>query len=225
MRIIYEFGKNGRLRYISHLDLQRFMMRALRRTDLPAAYSQGFNPHPLLSFASALAMGWSSDVELMDLKLTNEVAAGSALEQMRNALPPDLPVHRCRLVSDHHPALMSRLCMADYLITLKGKDTPSIITSIDDYIHETTITAIRKTKTAEREINIRPLTIQLNADGDDMIRARLMLTPENTLKPDVLLSALADRSGASLFDFSIRRTALLGQNSNGEIVPLMELQS
>ncbi len=56
MRIIYEFGKKGRLRFISHLDLQRFMMRALRRTDLPVAYSHGFNPHPQMSFASALAM-------------------------------------------------------------------------------------------------------------------------------------------------------------------------
>ena len=59
MRIIYRFGKLGRLRYISHLDLQRFMMRALRRTDLPVSYSQGFNPHPQMSFASALALGMS----------------------------------------------------------------------------------------------------------------------------------------------------------------------
>ena len=91
MRAIFEFGKKGRLRYISHLDLQRFMMRALRRTDLPVAYSQGFNPHPQMSFASALAMGWSSDVELMDIRLTTAVNADHALAQMSAALPPEMP--------------------------------------------------------------------------------------------------------------------------------------
>ena len=56
MRMLFEFGKGGRLRYISHLDLQRFMQRALRRTDLPVSYSQGFSPHPQMAFASALAV-------------------------------------------------------------------------------------------------------------------------------------------------------------------------
>ena len=222
MRVIFEFGKKGRLRFISHLDLQRFMMRALRRTDLPVAYSQGFNPHPQMSFASALAMGWSSDVELMDIKLTQAVDISHALQQMSAALPPEMPVHRCRLVEDKHPALMARLVMADYRIEISGADAVKITGEAPRYMAEETVMAVRKTKSGEREVNIRPLTITLTADGCALLM-RLMLTPEDTLKPDLLLDTLAKRAGASDYDGMIFRTALLGRNDHGDVVPLMEL--
>ena len=222
MRIIYRFGKLGRLRYISHLDLQRFMMRALRRTDLPVSYSQGFNPHPQMSFASALAMGWSSTAELMDIKLTGAVDPDHALEQMRSALPPEMPVYSCRLVEDKHPALMANLVMADYRIELKGADAAKIIGAVDGYLAEETVMGVRKTKSGEKEVNIRPQTIALSAQ-DGALLARLMLTPEDTLKPDTLVSALAERCGASDYECSIFRTALLTKRDNGKIVDLMEL--
>ena len=222
MRIIYRFGKLGRLRYISHLDLQRFMMRALRRTDLPVSYSQGFNPHPQMSFASALAMGWASTAELMDIKLTAEVDPEHALEQMRSALPPEMPVYSCRLVEDKHPALMANLVMADYRIELKGADAHKIADAISAYMAEDTVMGIRKTKSGEKEVNIRPQTISLSAEGSVM-SARLMLTPEDTLKPDTLVGALATRSGAVDYECSICRTALLTKRENGDVVDLMEL--
>ena len=58
MRAMIRFGKQPRLRFISHLDLPRFFQRALNRTGLPIAWTQGFNPHPIMSFGSALALGW-----------------------------------------------------------------------------------------------------------------------------------------------------------------------
>ena len=222
MRAIFEFGKKGRLRYISHLDLQRFMMRALRRTDLPVASSQGFNPHPQMSFASALAMGWSSDVELMDIKLTAPVEPKHALEQMSAALPPEMPVHRCRMVDDRHPALMARLVMADYRIEVTGADAARVAAEVPRYMAEDTVMAVRKTKSGEKEVNIRPLTISLRAEGNALI-ARLMLTPEDTLKPDLLLNTLAQRAGASAYEGMIFRTALLGKDDHGDVVNLMDL--
>ena len=222
MRAIFEFGKKGRLRYISHLDLQRFMMRALRRTDLPVAYSQGFNPHPQMSFASALAMGWSSDVELMDIRLTSAVDPKHALQQMSAALPPEMPVHRCRMVDDKHPALMARLVMADYRIELSGAHAAAILADVPKYLAEETVMAVRKTKSGEREVNIRPMTVSLDA-GSSALNARLMLTPEETLKPDLLLGVLAERANASDYEGAIFRTALLGRSDEGTIVPLMEL--
>lgn len=73
MRCVFRFGKLDRLRFVSHLDLQRYMQRALNRSGLPVAFSQGFNPHPVMSFASALAMGWESEYEVLDIKFTKHV--------------------------------------------------------------------------------------------------------------------------------------------------------
>ena len=70
MRALIRFGKRDRLRFISHLDLQRFFQRAVNRTGLPVAWSQGFNPHPVMSFGSALALGWTSEYEVIDIKLS-----------------------------------------------------------------------------------------------------------------------------------------------------------
>ena len=222
MRVLFEFGKGGRLRYISHLDLQRFMQRALRRTDLPVAYSQGFNPHPQMAFASALAMGWSSDVELLDVKLAAQVDREHARVQLDRALPPEMPVHRARLVDDRFPALMARLIWADYRIELPEADAPIILSAVERYMAEESVIALRKTKSGEKPADIRPMTAQLRPEGNCLF-ARLMLTEKATLKPDLLLNVLSERAGVEPVQARIHRLALLGEE-DGKAVPLMELK-
>ena len=87
MRAMIRFGKQPRLRFISHLDLQRFFQRALNRTGLPIAWTQGFNPHPILSFGSALALGWTSEYEILDVKLSAPMGRKRTEDAMRAALP------------------------------------------------------------------------------------------------------------------------------------------
>ena len=223
MRMLFEFGKGGRLRYISHLDLQRFMQRALRRTDLPVSYSQGFSPHPQMAFASALAMGWSSDVEILDVKLTEEVDEEHARQQLDRALPPEMPVHRARMVDDRFPAMMAKLVWADYRIELTGETASAVIGAIDGYMAEESVIALRKTKSGEKPADIRKMTASLSADGN-VISARLMLTEQATVKPDLLLNTLAERAGVEPADARIHRTALLAVEKNGDVVPLMEMK-
>jgi radical SAM-linked protein len=69
MRLVIKYTKEERVKYISHLDFLRLVQRAIRRADIPVAYSQGFNPHPRLSFASALAVGVTSEGEYLDIYL------------------------------------------------------------------------------------------------------------------------------------------------------------
>ena len=113
MRCVFRFGKLDRLRFVSHLDLQRYMQRALNRSGLPVAFSQGFNPHPVMSFASALAMGWESEYEVLDIKFTKHVPEREALARMRGALPEEMPVYSVRYVDDRHPSMMALVKMAD----------------------------------------------------------------------------------------------------------------
>ena len=228
MRAIYQFGKTDRLMCVSHLDLQRFMQMALRRTGLPVAYSQGFNPHPLLSFASALAMGWTSDAELMDIKLSVPVGKAAAFSQMAAALPPDLPLKRVRLVDDRFPALMARLAFADYRITLLGGAWRGVVEALPGFLEETQVIALRRTKSGEKPTDIRPMAVTLEAcpiDGGYQLNARLQLTERATLKPDLLLQVLARRGGIEMpEDAQIHRTALLAQDENGQIIDLFALK-
>ena len=98
MRAMIRFGKQPRLRFISHLDLQRFFQRAVNRTGLPIAWSQGFNPHPVMSFGSALALGWTSEYEVIDIKLSAPMGRKRTEDAIRAALPEDMPVLEVRMI-------------------------------------------------------------------------------------------------------------------------------
>ena len=112
MRMLAVFCKGERLRHIGHLDLMRAMQRALRRSELPVSYSKGFNPHILLTFASALSTGAWGKREIMDVTLERDISPETFMEAMNAALPEDLRVLSARAINDRHPALMAMVTAA-----------------------------------------------------------------------------------------------------------------
>lgn len=222
MRALIRFGKQPRLRFISHLDMQRFFQRALNRTGLPIAYTQGFNPHPVLSFGSALALGWTSEYEIIDIKLAVPMGRKRTEEAMRQALPEDLPVIEVKLVDDRHPAPMAQVKMADYRVTLEGENTGAILDQIPAFMAKECVMELKKTKSGEKEINIRPLVISAEA-FENGFNVRLMLTEKESLKPELLIKALAKMAGTDLPEARVHRLLLLGEDADGQLKPLMEL--
>ena len=222
MRAMIRFGKQPRLRFISHLDLQRFFQRALNRTGLPIAWTQGFNPHPILSFGSALALGWTSEYEILDVKLSAPMGRKRTEEAMRAALPVDLPVLEVRMVDDRHPAPMAMVRASDYEIVLSGETAAATLDAAEEFLRRESVMAMRKTKSGEREVDIRPMALSLKREGD-VLNARLMLTEKDTLKPDLLVRALAEIAGAEVPEMRIHRKCLLGEDESGALKPLMEL--
>ena len=214
MRVIFEFSKLGRLRFISHLDLQRFMQRALRRADLPVSFSQGYNPHPQISFASALAMGHTSECELLDVKLAGPIDLKSAMKRFAAALPPEMPLSAARLVEDSHPSLSAMLKCADYYIELSGGDIELMFDAAEVFMAERSVIALRKTKSGEKPADIRAMTLALKREGDNVLYARLMLTEAATLKTDLLIAVLSERANVTPADARVHRAALLGERGS-----------
>lgn len=222
MRAMIRFGKQPRLRFISHLDLQRFFQRALNRTGLPVAYTQGFNPHAIMSFGSALALGWTSEYEILDVKLSVPMGRKRTEEAMRQALPEDLPVLEVRLVDDRHPAPMAMVRAADYEITLSGEGAQATLDAVDAFLSSDRVMAVRKTKSGEKEIDVRPLALSLERENG-LLRARLRLSELETFKPDLLVDVLARMAGVEPPEARIHRKCLLGEDEGGALKPLMEL--
>lgn len=222
MRAMIRFGKQPRLRFISHLDLQRFFQRAVNRTGLPIAWSQGFNPHPVMSFGSALALGWTSEYEIIDIKLSAPMGRKRTEDAIRAALPEDLPVIEVRMVDDRHAAPMALVKMADYRVTLEGESAPAVLEQIPAFMARERVTAMKKTKSGEKEINARPMVIELTPD-ETGFNARLMLTERESIKPDLLVALLAEMAGVEAPEARIHRLMLLGEDAEGRLKPLMEL--
>lgn len=222
MRALIRFGKQPRLRFISHLDLQRFFQRAVNRTGLPIAYSQGFNPHPIMSFGSALALGWTSEYEVIDIKLSAPMGRKRTEDAVRAALPSDLPVLEVRLIDDKHPAPMALVKMSDYRVTLEGEGAGAVLAQLDAFMALSEVMAVKKTKSGEKEINARPLVISMSR-REDGFDARLMLTERDSIKPDLLVALLARMAGVEPPETRIHRVCLLGEDGEGNPAPLMKL--
>lgn len=226
MRMLLQFQKGDIIRHLGLLDLQRTMQRALRRSGLPIRYSNGFNPHIVMSFASALSSGIPGDAELLDISLSGEVTEEECLEAMNRVLPPALAASRVRIVEDAFPKVTAQLRQAEYRIRLRGGDTMKIVAVIPAFLEESEIMALRKSKRAETMVNIRPmihkLAVEQSGEGEAVLTVRVSFVEAATLKPELLLETLCAYAGAQRPACEIRRTALLGEK-DGRMIPLIDL--
>lgn len=198
------------------------MQRALRRSGLPVSYSKGFNPHILLTFASALATGAMGEKEILDVSLDAPVEADAFMTAMNAALPPDMQLSFAKPMEDRHPALMAMVRAADYELTLQDDEAAQTLAqALPGFLAQESITAMRKSKSGVKECDIRPMIHHLRMEGNILI-ARLTLTEASTCKPDMLLTALSAFAGIDAPRMLVNRKGLLGE-SDGQLVPLETL--
>lgn len=224
MRMLAVFEKGERIRHIGHLDIQRSVQRGLRRSGLPVAYSNGFNPHILITFASALSTGACGKREIMDVTMAEAVSEEEFLRKMNEAMPPEMQLSEARAVDQKHPALMAILKAARYdLMIRESQDAEKLIAVIPAMMERETIPAMKKTKTRLQECDIKPLICSLNGQGQH-IDATLVLTEHEACKPAMLMEALMREAG--LHDdvrHLITRLALYGRDDLDHLVPLERL--
>lgn len=226
MRMLVVFEKGTPLRHIGHLDLMRTMQRALRRSGLPVAYSQGFNPHILANFASALSVGVAGKKEIMDVALTETITPDVFIKNLNSALPPALQVLAAYPVEDSHPAPMAQLAAASYTISLMDPVGETLVNAIPSFLEKHEIFAMRKTKSGEKLCDIRPMIYNLTAraeDGHWMLDATLALREEATLKTDLLISSLCLHANVPNPKFYVVRTGLWGKGKDGNLAALETL--
>lgn len=223
MRMMAVFEKNERLRHIGHLDIQRAVMRALRRSGLPVSYSRGFNPHILLTFASALSTGAAGRREIMEVQLDREVTPDEFVSAMNAAMPPDMQLSSARVLDDKHVALMAQVQAADYTITILDENAAEkMVSALPDFLSQDTILAMRKTKSGMKETDIRPLLLTLTGEGA-VLHATMTLTERLACKPNMLLDALSAFAGVETPRAMVVRNGLLGLDDSGALVPLETL--
>ena len=220
MKMIVVFEKAPRLRHIGHLDLMRAMQRALRRSGLPLRYSQGFNPHILLNLAAPLSVGMPGKREIMEVPLDKDVKPEEFIQKLSAALPPDLPCLSAHSVDDRHPAPMAQLSAALY--EAEFDELPENFQStVEAFLRQTEIPAIRKTKSGMKPCDIRPMIYGLNVNGNKL-QMLLALCEKATCKPDLLLSSLFAFANLDRPRGMVTRLQMLGEK-DGVLMPLESL--
>lgn len=197
-RLRLTLSKMGPARYIGHLDFSRTLERSFNRARLPIAYTQGFNRRPRMSLAAALPLGFTSEYELADIWLAEEIEPHSAQSKLMRKIAPGISVNHVTEVPLSVPSLQSSITSADYDVFLpptvaKQSDLPQRIAAI---LAAQSLPQQRKRGRGKiKEFDLRPLIISLNAAASDDKQARismeLSLGPSGTGRPDDVLAALS----------------------------------
>jgi len=193
MRVRTKFSKTEAMRFTGHLDLFRALERTVRRAKLPLTYSQGFNPHPKISLASALPLGFTSEAEFADIFLDETLPLTEIDQTLINALPSGIQINEINLVDPKEPKLQNSLRSSIFSAIL-GEPFPNMEKAVLNFLsaEEVIIEKIKKGK--KRLINIREFvhTIEIIEDNDNKQELRLHLSAVEgkTGRPDVILEQI-----------------------------------
>lgn len=185
------FAKTEAMRYTSHLDLILTWERTFRRSGLPLAYSEGFNPRPVINLAAPLPLGYTSQGEIGDFWLSDIVALNEFSSSLDRALPPGLTIQQFEEIPHlHGNKLPSLVQAAVYRMTLD-----QVYTNLENQIK---VLLSAKTLPRERKgkaYDLRPLIHELILSAPEgskipAIEAKLSLLPGATGRPDEVLYAL-----------------------------------
>ncbi len=218
MRMALEFAKTGAAKYISHLDLQRAFSRAIRRSGLSVKLSEGFNPHYVVSFASALSLGMESECECVEVAMAQDVCADEFLLKIARALPPGLVARRAVRLRDNAPKLMAALSEADYEMPVDASRLEDAKRGIEDILNRKEILAVKISGGKEKQIDIRPMIKALSLNDGNLIM-RLSVAQTGSLKPDMLLNEIEKQTDK--LERRVKRTALYAL-SGGKAVDLLD---
>ncbi len=227
-----QLTKGDEIRYISHLDYAGVMERAIRRAKLPAAYSEGFNPHLKMSFASPLSLGVTSDAEYMDFELTKPLCQPEVFDKLSQALPPGIKLIRVKPVKEpkpcegkKHKALMAEVEQGiyDIKVPLIGA-WEKAVQAVKQFNGVKEINYHRVTPKKTRDIEVKqymlePITIGL-VDTWVELDMKIAITQSGSIKPAEILELLVKEYDlpADLGKARINRSQLLGQGK-----PLIDL--
>ncbi len=230
-RFRVHFAKGDGVKFISHLDMIKTFERAIRRGRIPIAFSEGFNPHPKLSFASALRVGVTSEAEYMDVELTQAMEPLVLGATLGRALPPGFPVLAVREVPLSAPAAMAIAAIARYRLNLRLTAVcrpEDILAMIEKFEGSETIPVERITSKGKKTIDIRPLTRRLQfiaLNGTQLIlEADLAMGPAGTGRPEEIGQVLSVRWGLPLDGEAgqIHRTGLFAVGEDGSLRSLWD---
>lgn len=230
MKIRIKFSKQGVMRFIGHLDIMRYFQKAMRRAHIDIAFTEGFSPHMIMSFAAPLGVGLTSDGEYMDIEIRTPVSSENAIRQLNEVMVEGMKVLSFRQIEEGKAGkAMSLVAAADYTVSFRLGYEPEgdWQSKLEEFIQKDSILVLKKTKKSEVETDIRPMIYQLSVK-DDKVHMTLATGSAANLKPELVMSAFLKSEGLDLdpFALSVNRDEVyadIGTEGNRKLTSLESL--
>lgn len=197
-----KFSKNGPIKFIGHLDVMRYFQKAIRRAEIDVKYSEGFSPHQVISFAQPLSVGATSDGEYMDMTVNSMISTEDIMNRLNSVMNEGIKILAIEELSEGAEKAMTAAYAARYVIKFRENSRPDFdwISEFKKYLEQDKLPAMKKTKSGEKEIDMKPMIFEYSFDeAQGSVNMLLSMSSMTTLKPALLFTGFFESMGK---DFS-----------------------
>lgn len=231
MKLRVKFSKHGSLKFIGHLDVMRFFQKAIRRSGIDIAYTTGFSPHQVMTFAAPLGVGLESNGEYMDIEVNSITSIEDVIDALNKQMVEGIEVLDVTILPDNAGNAMASVVAATYSIRFRESYKPdfSYQTALNEFISKDEIIVTKKTKKSESTFDIKPFIYDCHIEEDGTtISMTVDASSSGNIKPSLVISALYAENGAEFDDMALLITreetyTNIGDEDNRILVPMNQI--
>lgn len=218
MKIRVRFSKQGQMKFIGHLDMVRYFQKVMRRANVDICYSEGFSPHQKMSFAAPLSVGVISKGEYFDIEVNSSLSSKEMIKNINAQNVEGVKVVSYKELPEGAKNAMSIVAGADYFVYT------DLFTEeqVNDFYAQDEINILKKTKKSEKIVDIKPMIHEMKFNEDGIFMKVSQGSAAN-LKPDLVMSALEQFTGAKLPEFVQYERLDMYCLENDKLVSLSEI--
>ena len=192
-RLRIRYAKRGRARFTSHRDFQRAFERALRRAQVPVAFSAGFSPHPKISYLGAAPTGAASEAEYLEIGLADRRDPEAVRAALDAALPDDIAVLECVEAAEGGGSLADRIDASAWRVELPGVALADLQPAVEKFLASDVVTVAKRTKNGLRDVDARAAVTSASAAEEAGCAILHVVVRQVTpaVRPDDVVAALA----------------------------------
>lgn len=239
MKVRIKFRKYGVLKYIGHLDVMRFFQKAMRRADIPIAFTSGYSPHMIMSFAQPLGLGITSEAEYLDIELADSITSEEAVRRLNEVMADGIDIISFRQIDeDKKSSGMTIVAAADYLVVPKEAEDLALTEHNSTeplfpiswmqygaaFMAQPEIVVMKKTKRSEKEADIKPMIYDFLMEPSG-IRLKLAAGSEANLKPDLVMETFLTSIHEENLPVHYHRTEVYAKNPEKGAPRFVSLES
>lgn len=198
MRVRIKYSKNGVMKFISHLDVMRYFQKALRRAGVDIAYSGGFSPHQIMSFAAPLGLGMCSNGEYMDIEVNSAEGGAAHMQERLNAvMAPGMEILSVKALPDSAGNAMASVKAARYSVAWQASGDPGfdLHSQAEALLSCDEIPFRKETKKGEKEMDLRSGIYELSV-RNGRLEMLVDASSGGNIRPQMVLEALYRAAGA-----------------------------
>lgn len=234
MKIRIKFRKYGVMKFIGHLDIMRYFQKAMRRAEIDIAYSEGFSPHQIMSFAAPLGVGIVSDGEYLDIEVHSTRSSKESVERLNQAMVEGAEVVSYIKLPDQAKTAMSIVAAADYYVYYKEPAAcPLTVEELQAKVHDfyevpEEILITKKTKKSEKVMDLKQLIYNFKVverEGQPCFYLKVCTGSTDNVKPELVLEAFYEFLGQEYpgMALQIHRIDVYAAGENNSFVSLGEM--